>query len=82
MAKTRRATIQELKERMRGGTQEEIRIKQREFSDQLFRLKFQFASGQTDTLVKIRELRKDIARVKTILRERERESEAKGSKVS
>ncbi len=77
MAKTRRATIQELKERMRGGTQEEIRGKQREFSDQLFRLKFQFASGQTDTLAKIRELRKDIARVTTILRERERESEAK-----
>ena len=80
MAKTRRATIQELKERMRGGTEEEIRSKQREFSDQLFRLKFQFASGQTDTLAKIRELRKDIARVKTILRERE--LEAKASKVS
>jgi large subunit ribosomal protein L29 len=80
MAKTRRATIQELKERMRGGTQDEIRGKQREFSDQLFRLKFQFASGQTDTLAKIRELRKDIARVKTILRERE--LEAKASKVS
>jgi len=80
MAKTRRATIQELKERMRGGTQDEIRGKQREFSNQLFRLKFQFASGQTDTLAKIRELRKDIARVKTILRERE--LEAKASKVS
>ena len=82
MAKTRRATIQELKERMRGGTEEEIRSKQREFSDQLFRLKFQFASGQTDTLVKIRELRKDIARAKTILRERQREAEAKQSDVS
>jgi len=82
MAKTRRATIQELKERMRGGTQEEIRGKQREFSEQLFRLKFQFASGQTDTLAKIRELRKDIARVKTILRERERESGAQVSKES
>ena len=80
MAKTRRATIQELKERMRGGTQDEIRGKQREFSDQLFRLKFQFASGQSDTLAKIRELRKDIARVKTILRERE--LEAKASKAS
>ena len=80
MAKTRRATIQELKERMRGGTQDEIRGKQREFSNQLFRLKFQFASGQTDTLAKIRELRKDIARVKTVLREQElaaRETEKK-----
>ena len=80
MAKTRWGTIQELKERMRGGTLDEIRAKEREFSDQLFRLKFQFASGQADTLAKIRELRKDIARVKTILRERE--SEAKVSKTS
>jgi len=82
MAKTRRARIQELKERMRGGTQDEIRGKQHEFSDQLFRLKFQFASGQADTLAKIRELRKDIARVKTILRERERGPEAKAGKAS
>jgi large subunit ribosomal protein L29 len=82
MAKTRRVTIEELKERMRGGTQEEIRGKQRELSDQLFRLKFQLASGQTDTLARLRELRKDIARVKTILREREGESETKASKAS
>jgi large subunit ribosomal protein L29 len=82
MAKTRRATIQELKERLRGGTETEIRTKQREFSDRLFRLKFQFASGQTDTLVKMRELRKDIARAKTILRERQREAEAKKSDAS
>ncbi len=80
MAKTRWGTIQELKERMRGGTLDEIRTKQRELSDQLFRLKFQFAGGQSDTLTKIRELRKDIARVKTILRERE--SEAGASKPS
>ncbi len=77
MAKTRLGTIQELKERMRGGTLDEVRAKQREFSHQLFRLKFQFASGQTDTLAKIRELRKDIARVKTILRERESEAKAR-----
>ena len=50
---------------------DELRSKEREFSEQLFRLKFQYASGQTDTLVKIRSLRKDIAKVKTLLRERE-----------
>ena len=47
---------------------DELRVKEREFSEQRFRLKFQYASGQTDTLTKIRTLRKDIARVKTILR--------------
>jgi len=49
----------------------ELKVKEKEFSDQLFRLKFQMASGQTDTLEKIRVLRKDIARVKTLLRQGE-----------
>ncbi len=54
----------------------ELKAKEKEFSDQLFRLKFQFAGGQNDTLAKIRELKKDIARVKTIIRQRELESVA------
>ena len=52
----------------------ELKAKEKEFSDQLFRLKFQFAGGQNDTLAKIRELKKDIARVKTIIRQRGIES--------
>ena len=55
--------------KMKEWSPDELRAKQREYSEQHFRLKFQFASGQTDTLAKIRTLRKDIARVKTILRE-------------
>ena len=39
--------------------------------DQLFRLKFQMKMGQTESLNKIRGLRKDIARMKTIARQRE-----------
>jgi large subunit ribosomal protein L29 len=54
--------------KMKEWSPDELRVKEREYSEQLFRLKFQFASGQTDTLAKIRTLRKDIARVKTILR--------------
>ena len=49
----------------------ELEDKERDFLEQMFRLKFQFSMGQTDTLKKIRDLRKDIARIKTILRERE-----------
>ncbi len=60
-------------EKMREWSTDELKTKEREFSDQLFRLKFQFMGGQTDTLPKIRTLRKDIARVKTILRQREDE---------
>ena len=59
------------KESIRDWTTDELRTKEREFSDQIFRLKFQLASGQSDVLQKMRELRKDIARVKTILRETE-----------
>jgi large subunit ribosomal protein L29 len=58
-------------EKMRDWTTDELRTKQREFSDQMFRLKFQMASGQSDVLQKMRELRKDIARAKTLLREAE-----------
>ncbi len=57
-------------EKIREWTLDELKAKEHEYSDQLFRLKFQFTSGQTDTLAKMRVLRKDIARVKTILRER------------
>jgi large subunit ribosomal protein L29 len=39
-------------------------------ADQLFRLKFQIAMGQTESLKKVRQLRKDIARVKTEKRAR------------
>lgn len=63
-------------EKMREWSADELRTKEREFSDQLFRLKFQMASGQSDTLQKIRVLRKDIARVKTLLRESQGKAEA------
>ncbi len=58
-------------EKMREWTVEEMKAKEREFSGQLFKLKFQLAGGQTDTLTKIRGLRKDLARVKTLLRQQE-----------
>jgi large subunit ribosomal protein L29 len=58
-------------EKMREWTAEEITQKEREFSDRLFRLKFQLMNGQTGTLAKIRELRRDIARAKTLQREME-----------
>jgi large subunit ribosomal protein L29 len=73
--KRRGELVKEQKEQARELTLDEVRGKERDLSDQLFRLKFQHASGQTDTLQKIRELRRDIARVKTILRERSAEPE-------
>ena len=42
-----------------------------DMNEQMFKLRFQWAMGQTETLKKMRELRKDRARVRTILREKE-----------
>ncbi len=58
-------------DKVRNLTAEELLHQQRELNDQLFRLKFQMKMGQTESLQKIRGLRKDIARVKTVARERE-----------
>jgi large subunit ribosomal protein L29 len=58
-------------DKVRNLTDEELRHQGRELNDQLFKLKFQLNMGQTESLKKIRGLRKDIARVKTIERERQ-----------
>ncbi len=60
-------------EKIRNLTDPELRQQERDLNDQLFRLKFQLNMGQTESLKKIRGLRKDIARVKTIMRQRELE---------
>jgi large subunit ribosomal protein L29 len=58
-------------ETIREWSPDELRSKEKEFADQLFRLRFQFAGGQTDTLPNIRALRKNLAKLKTILLEQE-----------
>ena len=57
-------------DKIRNLTDVELSNQERELADQLFKLKFQLNMGQTESLKKIRGLRKDIARVKTIARER------------
>jgi large subunit ribosomal protein L29 len=59
-------------DKIRNLTEDEMGSQERELADQLFKLKFQLNMGQTESLKKIRGLRKDIARVKTILGERKR----------
>jgi large subunit ribosomal protein L29 len=58
-------------EKIRNLTDEELSHQERDLNDQLFKLKFQLNMGQTESLKKIRGMRRDIARVKTIGRERE-----------
>jgi large subunit ribosomal protein L29 len=47
--------------------------------EELFNLRFQLATGQLDNYRRVRLLRRDIARVKTVLREREMASEGEGT---
>ncbi|MBC7343425.1 MAG: 50S ribosomal protein L29 [Clostridia bacterium] len=46
-----------------------------DLKEELFNLRFQMATGQLDNPLRIREVRRDIARVKTVLRERELKEE-------
>jgi large subunit ribosomal protein L29 len=50
---------------------EELAAKERELQEQLFRLRVQQSIGQLDNAIKLRETRRDIARVKTVLREKQ-----------
>ena len=59
-------------EKIRNLTEDELGHQERELADQLFKLKFQLNMGQTESLKKMRGLRKYIARVKTIVGERQR----------
>ena len=58
-------------DKLRNLTDAELEHQQRELNDQLFRLKFQLKMGQTESLTKIRGLRKDVARVHTVMREKQ-----------
>ncbi|MFP5351925.1 MAG: 50S ribosomal protein L29 [Actinomycetota bacterium] len=56
---------------MRDLTIDELNTKLAETKEELFNLRFQNATGQLDNYKRLGELRKDIARIKTIVRERE-----------
>ena len=49
----------------------ELAVEEHKAGEQLFRLRFQLKLGQTDGVKKLRLLKKDIARIQTIKRERE-----------
>ncbi len=56
---------------LRNLTQEELVTKLRESKEELFNLRFQGATGQLESHGRLRAVRKDIARIYTIMRERE-----------
>jgi large subunit ribosomal protein L29 len=58
-------------DKVREMSADELRTKERELQEHLFRLRFQKSLGQLDNALKIRETRRDIARVKTVLRQKQ-----------
>ena len=52
-------------------TVDDLRARVKELDDQIFRLRIQKSMGQLEAPAKVREVRRDLARIKTILREKE-----------
>jgi len=55
-------------------TVDDLRVRVKDLDDQLFRLRIQKAMGQLEAPTKVRQVRRDLARMKTILREKERQT--------
>jgi len=66
---------------LRDQTTEELTLKERELRQEVFNLKLQKAAGQLANTAGIVKAKKDLARVKTILRSREIAGGAKGTRA-
>ncbi len=61
---------------LRNLTSEELEAKERDLTEQLFRLRLQFSTGQAEETKNIKRVKRDIARVKTVLNEKKRTASA------
>jgi large subunit ribosomal protein L29 len=55
---------------LREMSEAELRQKEKEFTEEIFNLKFQHATGQLENTQRLPQVRKELARVKTILRQK------------
>jgi large subunit ribosomal protein L29 len=65
---------------LRGLTTVELEEKRKNLKKELFNLRFQFVAGRVETSAKIKQTRREIARVMTILREKLRNEAAQSSR--
>ncbi|WP_251545480.1 50S ribosomal protein L29 [Limosilactobacillus caecicola] len=56
---------------LNGLTTDQLLSREKELKEQLFNLRFQLATGQLENTASLKSVRKDIARVKTVLRQQE-----------
>ena len=66
-------------EKIRNYNDDELKRQEQQTAEQLFRLRFQMKLGQNEGVKKLRELRKDVARIKTLARERALAKNKKGA---
>jgi large subunit ribosomal protein L29 len=64
---------------LRAQSETELRERVEELKEELFNLRFQLATGQLDNPMRIKQVRHEIARILTVLRERELEGTPAGS---
>ena len=64
-------------EKIREAGVHELEAQQKELTEQIFRLRFQLRTGQAEALKRLREAKKDLARVKTLLRAQQLTAAAK-----
>ena len=57
---------------LRAKSIDELQTRERELSEQLFKLRFQRATGRMESPAKMRQVRREIARIKTLLNEKSR----------
>jgi len=68
-------------EKLRDLGNPELQAKERELAEQIFRLRFQLTTGQAEAVGRLRLAKRDLARVKTLIRERElRKPDGNGTK--
>ncbi len=58
-------------DKIREAGSDELEAQHQELTEQIFRLRFQLSTGQAEALKRLRESKKDLARVKTLLRAQE-----------
>jgi large subunit ribosomal protein L29 len=68
-------------EKIREEGETELRAREKDLAEQIFRLRFQMTTGQAEALKRLREARKDLARVKTLLRAQELTAGVKTAKA-
>lgn len=63
--------IKDLQNEIKGLSQAELVAKEKSYKEELFNLRFQQATGQLENTARLKQVRQNIARIKTVLRQQE-----------